>query len=65
MVDTPTQREPLDTTTLRLLLTSGEETESGLMHRIRANPLPRVKHHHFPKRASRNGRAPKATAPSA
>eukprot|EP00965_Chrysotila_dentata_P026791 889328-Pleurochrysis_carterae.AAC.1 len=64
MVNIPTQREPLNITIPPLSLKLHEETESGLLHRIRTNPRPRLKHHHTPQRASGSWRTPEATVPS-
>eukprot|EP00965_Chrysotila_dentata_P139979 4627745-Pleurochrysis_carterae.AAC.1 len=64
MADIPTQREPLDATSLLCSLKLPGETESGVMHRIRTNPRHRLKHRHTPKRASGSGRTPEATVPS-
>eukprot|EP00965_Chrysotila_dentata_P184507 6091004-Pleurochrysis_carterae.AAC.1 len=64
MVHTPTQRKPLDTTTPSLVSVRHDELYSGLLHRMRMSPDPRLMRRRTPNRASKSGRAPKATAPS-
>eukprot|EP00965_Chrysotila_dentata_P208082 6184499-Pleurochrysis_carterae.AAC.1 len=63
MVDTPTQREALLGATAPLGSRKLDgEPYSGLLHRLRMSPNPRLKHHHTPQRASK--RTPEATVPS-
>eukprot|EP00965_Chrysotila_dentata_P059935 1988416-Pleurochrysis_carterae.AAC.1 len=61
MVNTPTQREPLGTAVPLGSRKLDGEPYSGLLHRIRISPDPRLKHHHTPQRASGSGSTPEAT----
>eukprot|EP00965_Chrysotila_dentata_P011849 389102-Pleurochrysis_carterae.AAC.1 len=64
MVNTPTQREPLGAVAPLGSFRMRDTVHSGLIARIHMHPDPRITRRHTPRRASGNGRAPKATAPS-
>eukprot|EP00965_Chrysotila_dentata_P142063 4695771-Pleurochrysis_carterae.AAC.1 len=65
MVNTPTQREPLDAVSpLGSLKLHDGDADWGLIRRIRMNSRPRSERHSKPQRASGSGRTPEATVPS-
>eukprot|EP00965_Chrysotila_dentata_P113720 3759646-Pleurochrysis_carterae.AAC.1 len=65
MVNTPTRRELLCITAPLGSCKLDGEPHSGLLHRIRISPDPRLKHHHTHQRTSAgSGRTPEATVSS-
>eukprot|EP00965_Chrysotila_dentata_P172607 5695997-Pleurochrysis_carterae.AAC.1 len=64
MINTPTQREPLETKAPPPSIGTYDPEEGALLRLIRTGAYHPIKRTHTPKRASKSGKAPKATAPS-